>query len=73
MKTYKVTYKETILHTFYVEANNEEEAEKVFEEGCENSQFDFSGGEVDDTDYWVEESDDQYHYHYTSKLRRTNS
>ena len=68
MKTYKVTYIEKLIHTFYVEANNEEEAERVFEEGCANSQFDFSDGEIDDTDYWVNEDDDQHHYHY----KRTN-
>ena len=65
MKTYKVTYVEKLIHTFYVEANNEEEAERAFEEGCMNSQFDFSDGEVDSTDYWVEEDDDERHYHYT--------
>lgn len=65
MKTYKVTYVEKLIHTFYVEANNEEEAERAFEEGCENSQFDFSDGEIDDTDYWVEEDNDEHHYHYT--------
>lgn len=65
MKTYKVTYIEKLIHTFYVEANNEEEAERVFEEGCMNSQFDFSDGEIDTTDYWVEEDSDEHHYHYT--------
>ena len=43
----------------------EEEAERAFEEGCMNSQFDFSDGEIDSTDYWVEEDDDERHYHYT--------
>ena len=66
MKTYKVTYIEKLIHTFYVDANNEEEAERAFEEGCMNSQFDFSDGEVDSTDYWVEEDNDEHHYHYTS-------
>ena len=65
MKTYKVTYIEKLIHTFYVEANNEEEAERAFEEGCMNSQFDFSDGEIDSTDYWVKEDDDEHHYHYT--------
>ena len=65
MKTYKVTYIEKLIHTFYVEANNEKEAERAFEEGCMNSQFDFSDGEIDSTDYWVEEDDDERHYHYT--------
>ena len=65
MKTYKVTYIEKLIHTFYVEAENEEEAERAFEEGCMNSQFDFSDGEIDTTDYWVEEYNDEHHYHYT--------
>ena len=67
MKTYKVTYKETLIHTFYVEANDKEEAERVFEEGCANSQFDFSDGEIDTTDYWADECDDETHWHYTSE------
>ena len=65
MKTYKVTYIEKLIHTFYVEAESEEEAERAFEEGCENSQFDFSDGEIDYSDYWVEEDNDEHHYHYT--------
>ena len=65
MKTYKVTYKETLIHTFYVEAENEEEAEMAFNEGCMNSMFDFSDGEVDETDYSITEDDDEHHYHYT--------
>lgn len=67
MKTYKVTYKETLIHTFYVEANDEEEAAIVFEEGCMNSQFDFSDGDIDETGYTIVEDDDTYHYHYTNK------
>ena len=67
MKTYKVIYKETLFHTFYVEANNEEEAERVFEEGMEENAFDLSDGALDDTDYWVEEEDDKLHYHYTKE------
>ena len=59
MKTYKVTYIEKLIHTFYVEAENEEEAERAFEEGCMNSQFDFSDGEIDSTDYWVEDAIDK--------------
>ena len=67
MKTYKVTYKEVLIHTFYVDANNEEEAARVFEEGCMNAQFDFSDGEVDETDYTIAEYDDKVHWHYTSE------
>jgi hypothetical protein len=65
MKTYKVIYKETLLHTCYVEADNEEEAKMVFEQGLMEDAFDLCGGEVGDTDYSVKECDDKYHYHYT--------
>ncbi len=65
MKTYKITYKETLIHTFYVDAENEEEAQENFEHGLMDGTFDFSGGDVDDTDYSIQEDDDKYHYHYT--------
>lgn len=64
MKTYKITYKETLIHAFYVEADNEEEAQEAFEQGIINGEFDFSDGEVDETDYSLKECDDVYHYHY---------
>lgn len=67
MKTYKVTYVEKLIHTFYVEANNEEEAEEAFEQGMMDGAFDLSDGEVDTADYWVKEDDDTHHYHYTNK------
>lgn len=59
MKTYKVTYKETLVHAFYVEANNEEEAQDVFEQGLMDGQFDFSDGDVDEADYTITEDDDK--------------
>ena len=55
MKTYKVTYKETLVHTFYVEANNEEEAARVFEQDAMAGRIDFSDGEVEDTEYTIKE------------------
>lgn len=55
MKTYKVTYKETLVHTFYVEANNEDEAKEVFDNKAANGEIDFSYGEVDDTEVKIEE------------------
>lgn len=67
MKTYKVTYVETLIHVFYVEANNEDEAQEVFEQGLMDGQFDFSDGDVDEADYTITEDDDEYHYHYTNK------
>ena len=66
MKTYKVTYVEKLIHTFYVEANNEEEAEEAFEQGMMDGAFDLSDGEVTEADHWVKEDDDERHYHYTS-------
>ena len=69
MKAYKVTYVEKLIHTFYVEANNEEEAERAFEQGMMDDAFDLSGGEVDDADYSVAECEDKYHYHYTNNIK----
>jgi len=47
MKTYELVYIEKLYHTFYVEANSPEEAEKYFHENA--NEFDFSYGEVVDT------------------------
>ena len=55
MKTYKVTYKETLVHTFYVEAGSEEEAEAKFQEQSMACELDFSDGVVDDTEYIIED------------------
>ena len=64
MKTYRVDYKETVFHTFYVEANSEEEAHKVFRRGMMDGAFDFSDGVAEETDYNIVEDDDIYHFHY---------
>jgi hypothetical protein len=56
MKTYKVTYIEKLIHTFYVDANNEEEAQRVFEEQAISCELDFSDGEIDETEYKIEEA-----------------
>ena len=55
MKTYKVTYKETLIHTFYVDAEDEESAKEAFEEDLMQGKVDFSDGEVSDTEYALEE------------------
>lgn len=55
MKTYKVTYTEKLIHTCYVDANNEEEAKDAFEEDLMQGRVDFSDGEVDETEYKLEE------------------
>lgn len=65
MKTYKVTYKETLVHAFYVDAENEEEAKETFEQGLMDGTFDLSDGSVDETDYNIKVCDDEYHYHHT--------
>lgn len=65
MKTYKIIYKETLVHAFYVEANSEREAQEAFEQGMMDGAFDFSDGDVDEADYSIAECDDKYHYHYT--------
>lgn len=58
MKTYKVIYTETLAHTFYVEANSEEEADKVFREKSIECELDFSGGDVIDTGYIIDAVDE---------------
>ena len=55
MKTYKIIYRETLVHVFYVDANNEEEAKEAFEQEMMDGKVDFSDGEVDDTEYKLEE------------------
>ena len=55
MKTYKVTYKETLIHTFYVDADDEESAKEAFEEDLMQGRVDFSDGEVTNTEYELEE------------------
>ena len=55
MKTYKVIYKETVIHAFYVDANDEEEAREAFEQGLMDGTFDFSDGDIDETEFKIEE------------------
>ena len=50
MKTYKVIYKEVLLHEFMVEASSREEAEQEFERLAYAGEIDFSDGEVVDTE-----------------------
>lgn len=53
--TYKVVYKETLIHTFYVDAENTDEAKEKFEQGLMDGEFDFSDGEIDDTEFTIKE------------------
>lgn len=57
MKTYKITYTETLVHHFYVDAESETEAIERFEKGARECEFDFSNGVVDTVDYTVEEDE----------------
>lgn len=56
MKTYKIIYNEVISHVFYVDANNEDEAEKKFESMANNGELDYSDGEVADTETKIYEN-----------------
>ena len=44
MKTYKITYIEKLVHEFYVEAENEEDASDIFDNQLNNGEVDFSDG-----------------------------
>lgn len=55
MKEYKVTYRETLVHTFYVMADNEEEARSVFDKEASQGLVDFSDGEVVETEIVIKE------------------
>ena len=50
MRTFKVEYREVILHTFYVEAETEEDVEDEFCRMADNCELDFSGGDLIDGD-----------------------
>ena len=50
MKTFKIEYREVVLHTFYVDAETEDDAVEKFGEMASNGELDFSDG-------WVAESD----------------
>jgi hypothetical protein len=55
MRTYKIIYKETLIHTFEVDANSPEEAKVIFEEKIAYGEFDFSDGEIDETEFIIQE------------------
>ena len=55
LKEYKVTFTETIIHTFFFEAESEEDAENKFLEAADNCEIDFSDGEVSDSEYYIAE------------------
>lgn len=55
MKTYKIIFKETLFHDFYVDAENKTEARAKFEQGLMDGEFDFSNGYIDEANYKIEE------------------
>ena len=58
MKTYKVTYTEKLIHTFYVEADNVDEASKEFDRQLNYGEVDFSDGCLTDSKITIEEDDE---------------
>ena len=55
MKTYKVTYKEHLIHEFYVQAENRTEAEREFYKQAIIGKINFSNGEVYNTHVHITE------------------
>ena len=45
-KLYKITYRETLIHTFWVEAEDSEKAREDFLREADNGEYDFSYGGV---------------------------
>ena len=56
MKEYKVIYKETVIYTFYVTADNEDDAKYLFEEEINQGLIDFSDGEVLEAETIIKEN-----------------
>lgn len=46
MKTFRVIYKEVLLHEFYIDAETESEVDNKFVKMAEERELDFSRGEV---------------------------
>lgn len=55
MKTYKITYTEKLVHTFYVEADDIDDAEDTFNNYVDHGEVDFSDGELVDSEIKIEE------------------
>ena len=47
MKTFKVTYKEVIVHEFYVDAETESDVDNRFVEMAEEGELDWYHGELE--------------------------
>lgn len=50
MKTFKVIFKEVLVHEFIIEAENEDEVSDKFTEMANEGELDFSHGEIDYSD-----------------------
>lgn len=50
MKTFKVIFKEVLLHEFIIDAENENEVGDKFTEMANEGELDFSHGEIDYSD-----------------------
>ena len=50
MKTFKVIYKEVLVHEFYIDAETESEVENKFVEMVDECELDWSRGEVESSD-----------------------
>ncbi len=59
MNTYKITYTEKLVHTFYIEADSIEDAEDTFNNFVDHGEVDFSDGELVDSDIMIEESKEE--------------
>ena len=50
MKTFKVTYKEVLIHEFYIDAETESDVDDKFVEMANEGELDFSHGEIDSSE-----------------------
>ena len=55
MKTYKVTYTEKLIHEFYVDAKDLNEASDIFQQRLNHGEIDFSDGCLVDSNIKIEE------------------
>ena len=60
MKTYKITYTEKLIHTFYVDAENLDEASATFNNQLNHGEIDFSDGCLVDSKITIEEEDEEH-------------
>lgn len=56
MKNYMIIYNEVVSHTFYVDAESKNDAEKKFKQMNESGELDFSYGDVVDTETKIYEN-----------------